>query len=59
MQTSKDCYLLKSHQTPFTQDETTHFHSLPSTKILHWWKLKAFADDKIKCGNKTDDFCPK
>ena len=28
------------------------FHSLPNDKILDWFKLKAFADDKINVTEK-------
>ena len=36
----------------FTLMNLSMFNSLPSDKILHWSKLKAFADDKINVKEK-------
>ena len=33
--------------------EWLRFNSLPNDKILHWTKLKAFADDKMNLNKKS------
>ena len=48
---------MSNHQSYFfDQNNVSHhwFNLLPNHKILNWWKLKAFSDDKINVNEKME-----